>query len=147
MHSLGRRAHFWDRCASPKPLGWGRTDPFGQALVDRRALPSLQLRGPQWQCHPVPLHRRVASYSRCRTTRTAQWWEGLLQAISITVHRSLLPSNTCWAVEQKLSKKELFLLAVFHSSCGDSEGQHCSPTQGLPSITPPHRQACRMSHP
>lgn len=56
------------------------------------------------------------SKGKCRTTRTAQWWELGLQAIRITVHKSLLASNTRWAVEQKLSKKEMFLLAVLHSS-------------------------------
>lgn len=52
---------------------------------------------------PVQQEGRVGGYSRCRTTHTAQWWEWGLQAISVTVHLSLLASNACWAVEQKLS--------------------------------------------
>lgn len=93
------------------------------------------------------MQQEGGSYSQCRTTLTAQWWERGWQDISITMHPSLLALNTCWAVEQKLSKKELLLLAVLHSSCSDSEeGQHCSPTQGLPRNLPPHRQGCRMDH-
>lgn len=107
------------------------TEPFGQALTDPRALPSLELEGPQ--CHPVPVQQELGSYSRCRVTRTPHCWELGLQAISITVHESLLASNARWAVEQKISKKEVLLLAFLHSACGDREGQHCSSTQEHPS--------------
>lgn len=41
VHSLGHKAHFWDH-SSPRLLGWGRTEPLGQALADLRALPGLQ---------------------------------------------------------------------------------------------------------
>lgn len=46
------------------------------------------------------------------------------------MHVSLLALKACWPVEQKLSKKEMLMLAVLHSACRDSKGSVLSPKLG-----------------
>ena len=145
MHSLGSKAHFWDRFASPKPLKGGNP---------RKRTPRPSSSRPPGSPTPVPSHspqgRMVGSYSLCRTARTAQCWERGSQEVSITVHVSLLALKACWPVEQKLSKKETLTLAVLHSACSDSRGSAPSPRPGTPEEHPapaPGKLCPSPSHP